>query len=223
MQKQILIFDPELADSNTETAYLTMLCNKDDPHIVTCEHDFRKAFHETHRWSIIIINFQVTALLNMPEDVCSAYVLEIKTFQKPSCIFVGITTNNSQREILQRHGFKLSQKIYPIEDLRVLLELPPKNNVTIDDVKNLVCTEYALSPDVLIKKTRKRVIVEPRQVALYLCKLFVKESLKSIGQYFNKKDHTTVRYSYLKIKDLMDVDEDFRKKIRKLEIALETL
>lgn len=101
-----------------------------------------------------------------------------------------------------------------------------KNNFTelsIDDIQHMVCDYYNVSYDSLLAKTRKREIVQARQIAMYLAKKFTKSSLKSIGEHFSGKDHTTVIHSCQTVENLMDTDPVYKDKLmdvmQKVQIA----
>ena len=64
-----------------------------------------------------------------------------------------------------------------------------------------------------LQKTRKREIVQARQITMYLAKAFTKNSLKTIGEHFGGRDHTTVIHSCQTVKDLMDTDTVFRENV----------
>lgn len=61
-------------------------------------------------------------------------------------------------------------------------------------------------------KTRKRDIVEARQVAMYLAKARTKESLAKIGLAIGKKDHATVLHAIKTVSNLIETDRAFRDK-----------
>lgn len=89
--------------------------------------------------------------------------------------------------------------------------------VTVDAIKRLVAEEMGITPDKLSAKTRKRDIVIARQMAMYFAKQFTNQSLKSIGEQFGGRDHSTVIYSCKSVEDLSDTDAAFKKKIGELE------
>ena len=64
----------------------------------------------------------------------------------------------------------------------------------------------------IVKKTRKRYIVEPRQVAMYLAKRDTMESLSFIGWRLGGKDHATVIHAAKTVKNLLETNASFRKK-----------
>ncbi|MFY8004353.1 MAG: chromosomal replication initiator protein DnaA, partial [Chitinophagaceae bacterium] len=88
--------------------------------------------------------------------------------------------------------------------------------ITIDAIQKMVCEYFSVSYDKLLQKTRKREIVQARQITMYLAKAFTKNSLKTIGEHFGGRDHTTVIHSCQTVKDLMDTDTIFRESVMEL-------
>lgn len=68
------------------------------------------------------------------------------------------------------------------------------------------------SVEALQLKTRKREIVEARQVAMYLAKKNSKESLAQIGATIGKKDHATVLHACKTVENLKETSKQFRDK-----------
>ena len=72
----------------------------------------------------------------------------------------------------------------------------------------------------MLGKSRKRSIVRPRQLAMFLAKDLTNKSYPEIGELFGGRDHTTVLHAYRKVTDLMsensDMDEDRQKIVNKL-------
>ncbi len=89
--------------------------------------------------------------------------------------------------------------------------------INIETIQQMVCDYYDISIENLVSSKRTRNFTVPRQVAMYLSKKFTDNSLKSIGNYFGGRDHTTVIHSCRTIKDLMDTDESFREKVLELQ------
>lgn len=88
--------------------------------------------------------------------------------------------------------------------------------ITIETIQKMVCEYFDVSYDILLQKTRKREIVQARQITMYLAKAFTKNSLKTIGEHFGGRDHTTVIHSCQTVKDLMDTDSLFRENVIEL-------
>lgn len=89
--------------------------------------------------------------------------------------------------------------------------------ITISSIQKMVCDFYNIQYDKLLEKTRKREVVQARQITMYLAKQFTKNSLKTIGEHFGGRDHTTVIHSCQTVKDLMDTDNGFRDSVVELQ------
>jgi chromosomal replication initiator protein len=89
--------------------------------------------------------------------------------------------------------------------------------ITIDTIQKMVCDFYEIPYDKLQAKTRKREIVQARQISMFLAKQFTKNSLKNIGDHFGGRDHTTVIHSCQTVKDLMDTDAMIRDQVKELQ------
>lgn len=82
----------------------------------------------------------------------------------------------------------------------------PKKNVSLEDLVRIVSEYYQIDKDVIYQKTRKKEVVKPRQVIMYLLREEFNISFPTIGQQLGGRDHTTVIHSYEKIK--RDIKED---------------
>ena len=88
--------------------------------------------------------------------------------------------------------------------------------ITIDSIQKIVCEFFSVPYEKLLHKTRKREIVQARQITMFLAKGFTKNSLKTIGEHFGGRDHTTVIHSCQTVKDLMDTDTIFKENVQEL-------
>ena len=64
--------------------------------------------------------------------------------------------------------------------------------VTIDDILKVVCKHFDLEPSAIHTKSRKREVVQARQIAMYLAKNHTDFSTSKIGKFIGNKDHATV-------------------------------
>ncbi|HNV98679.1 MAG TPA: chromosomal replication initiator protein DnaA [Chitinophagales bacterium] len=89
--------------------------------------------------------------------------------------------------------------------------------VSIDFIQKAVCDYFEVPVEKLKEKTRKRQVVQARQLSMYLSKNFTKHSLKAIGKHFGGRDHSTVIHSCQAIQNLMDTDTKFRESVDDLQ------
>ena len=86
----------------------------------------------------------------------------------------------------------------------------------IDNVINLVADNYNITAEDIKSKRRMATIAMPRQIAMYICRVHLKESLPKIGSEVGGKDHTTVMHSVNKIKKEMQKDKNLENQINKI-------
>jgi chromosomal replication initiator protein len=95
-----------------------------------------------------------------------------------------------------------------------------KREVSIDYIQKIVSEYFQMNVDTLQSKTRKRHIVQARQLAMYFAKKFTKASLASIGNQIGKRDHATVLHACKTVDNLTFTDKQFRKYVEDLNQKL---
>ena len=86
----------------------------------------------------------------------------------------------------------------------------------VDQVQQLVANNYNITVEELKSKRRCANIAVPRQIAMYICRVFLEESLPKIGIEFGGKDHTTVMHSVDKIKKQLKTNKELEVQINKI-------
>ncbi|MFO7842409.1 MAG: chromosomal replication initiator protein DnaA [Bacteroidales bacterium] len=117
----------------------------------------------------------------------------------------------------------LNRKEITLELAKMMIDRLVKNSkkeISVDYIQKVVCDYFNLSPDLLQSKTRKREIVQARQIAMYFSKSLTKSSLASIGALIGGKDHATVLHACKTVNNLMDTDKRFKNQIETIEKKL---
>jgi len=91
-----------------------------------------------------------------------------------------------------------------------------KREVSIDYIQKVVSDYFEMDVATLQSKTRKRHIVQARQLAMFFAKKYTKASLASIGSQIGKRDHATVLHACKTVDNLAETDKQFRKYIEDL-------
>ena len=86
----------------------------------------------------------------------------------------------------------------------------------IDQVIQIVCDHFNLTKEQLMSKKRSNEIAIPRQVAMYICRVYLDENLTKIGIQFGGKNHTTVMHAVDKIKKEILKDDNLNNEIQKM-------
>lgn len=91
---------------------------------------------------------------------------------------------------------------------------------TVEQIRDVVCEHFSLSVDAISTRSRKREVVQARQIAMYLSKQLTKNSLSSIGDLIGQRDHATVLHACKIVTDLMEIDKSFRLSVKEIEDKL---
>jgi len=95
-----------------------------------------------------------------------------------------------------------------------------KREISIDYIQKVVCNYYNIGLEQLQSKTRKREIVQARQVAMFFSKSLTKSSLATIGSQIGGKDHATVLHACKTVNNLIETDKRFRLQVDEIEKKL---
>lgn len=95
-----------------------------------------------------------------------------------------------------------------------------QRQITADLVLSVVGEFYGLSRDKMMGTSRKKQILIPRQISMYLCRDMLGMSLPSIGKLFNK-DHSTVSNAIDKIEESLANDISLQNDLRNIKRNLE--
>ena len=97
--------------------------------------------------------------------------------------------------------------------LESVLEKPQQKIVDSQSIIDTIGVYYTLPIDDLCGKSRKKEIVRPRQIAMYLLRKENNVSFPTIGDYFGGRDHTTAMHACEKIEKLLEHDEELLREI----------
>ena len=86
----------------------------------------------------------------------------------------------------------------------------------MDQVVQIICDHYNLTQEELMSKKRSNEIAIPRQIAMYICRVYLDENLTKIGIQFGGKNHTTVMHAVDKIKKEILKDDILNSEIQKM-------
>jgi len=141
-------------------------------------------------------------------------------------IAYSITTNVRELEgalISLLAQSSLNRKEITIDLAKNMLDKFVKNTVrevSIDYIQKVVCDYFDIPIEVMKSKTRKREIVQCRQLAMYFSKQMTKNSLAMIGKHCGNKDHATVLHACKTVNNLADTDKRFKGYISDIEKKL---
>ena len=154
--------------------------------------------------------------LNIPENVIN-YIAE--NVDESVRELEGIVNSLLAQSILFKRDIDMDLAERIIRKAVRIIENKP---ITIEEIIAKVCEHYKMDESVLHTKSRKREIVQVRQVAMYLAKKHTDTSTSKIGYLIGKRDHATVIHACKIMKDLVEVDKDMKAEIEEIEASFKT-
>ncbi len=114
---------------------------------------------------------------------------------------------------------QLKRRSLAIGEVRTIIKnnIKPRKNISTNDVIKTVAGFYNINEPDLYEKTRRKEVVKPRQVAMYILREDFSASYPHIGQRLGGRDHTTVIHAYEKIKRDLEVNELLRQEIEQIK------
>ena len=149
--------------------------------------------------------------IQLKEEVLEFLAQRIKSnFRELEGALISLLANATlaHKEITVKLAESITEKIVGEE----------QNDVTIDKVQRVVCEYFKITRDELLSKTRKRQIVQARQIAMYMSRMLITNcSLSTIGAEIGGKDHATVLHACTTVTDLMSTDKTFKQYVTDIE------
>jgi chromosomal replication initiator protein len=117
---------------------------------------------------------------------------------------------------------QLKNKSLSIPEIKDLIKntTKPKKMVSVTELIKLVAEFYGLNSESLCDKTRRKEVVRPRQIAMYILREDFNISFPTIGEKMGGRDHTTVIHSCEKVKNDLKVDKLLEQQINELRNIL---
>jgi len=148
--------------------------------------------------------------IDMPNDVVEYLAYSITTnIRELEGALISILAQSS-----------LNKKAITIELAKQMIDKFVKSTsreISIDYIQKVVCDYFNLPLEQINSKTRKREIVQARQLAMYFSKKHTKSSLATIGLHCGNKDHATVLHACRTVNNLIETDKQFRTYVEELD------
>jgi len=117
---------------------------------------------------------------------------------------------------------QLKNRELNINEVRNILKnnVKPKKMMSVKDVVRIVSEFYSIDEESIYNKTRRKEVVKPRQVAMYILREDYGISFPSIGDKLGGRDHTTVIHSYEKMKEELKSNQLLTQEITQLRTMM---
>ena len=96
----------------------------------------------------------------------------------------------------------------------------PKKNVSVKEIVKIISNFYNIEENSIYEKTRRKEIVRPRQVIMYILREDFHISFPSIGDKMGGRDHTTVIHSCDKVKRDLTTDSLLGQEVHQIRLML---
>ena len=147
--------------------------------------------------------------VDMPEDIVEYVAKNIKSnVRELEGVLISMIAQAS-----------FNRKEFTLELAREIVDKFVKNTkkeVSIDYIQKVVSKYFDMDVATLQSKTRKRHVVQARQLAMYFAKRMTKSSLANIGSQIGKRDHATVLHACKTVDNLTETDKQFKKYVEDL-------
>ena len=144
------------------------------------------------------------------------YMFLARVYKKSVRELEGIITKIKMLSSIVNHTLTLDE----IKDV-VFEEENKGRKVDIDRLAEVVAEEFGISKKLMKSRSRKKEILIPRQLVMYLAKEYLGLTLTKIGDYFGGKDHTTVINAVNKIQKSLSTDRNLQKHLNSIKDRLE--
>ncbi len=107
-----------------------------------------------------------------------------------------------------------------VKELLVSIVNAKKKTVSVRKIAECVASFYSITMEDLIKQSRRKEYVKPRQAAMYLTRKELGSSFPSIGEFFGGRDHTTVMHGVEKVEKAVNAQDQIK---QELDLILEKI
>lgn len=194
-----------------------------------------KALIELEDRMISRFEWGMIADIKMPDQETRRAILENKCKERGFSLepeIIAYIAENIKNNIRELEGalnktiawYELNHKTPSLSSVReILLNVladPARKSLSPRRIIEAVAEFYDVSLPDITGQCRKRELVLPRQIAMYLMRNELENSYPTIGQNIGGRDHTTVMYACQKIEDILEKEDRMRKDVEDIRQKL---
>lgn len=120
------------------------------------------------------------------------------------------------------HQSQVKNREISLQEVKGVIKnnIKPQKTISIKDVLGVVANYYNIEEKILYEKTRRKEVVKPRQMIMYILREDFNTSYPYIGQKLGGRDHTTVIHAYEKIKADIKTDSVLNQELEQIRVLL---
>lgn len=126
------------------------------------------------------------------------------------CLFAATAAEREGREVSHEEIESIARECWPTN----------KRSLSIEDVQKAVEKYYDIDHTSLVGNKRNKDVMEPRHVAIWLCRELCDRTLADIGKHFGGRSHATVKHSIAVIDDAKRDDKTFYDRVMQLRDSI---
>jgi chromosomal replication initiator protein len=109
-----------------------------------------------------------------------------------------------------------------LPEIKVIVKanIKPRKSSSTKEVVKAIAAYYDINESSIFEKTRKKEVVLPRQIAMYILREDCNISFPLIGEKIGGRDHTTVLHSYEKIKNELKTNTSLERDLAQIRAML---
>ena len=117
---------------------------------------------------------------------------------------------------------QLKKRDLTLSEVRVIITntAKPKKLISAKEIVKIIADFYNIPEESIYEKTRRKEVIKPRQVTMYLLRQDFNISYPSIGQKLGGRDHTTVIHSCEKIKGELKDNDTLAQEINQIRLIM---
>jgi len=117
---------------------------------------------------------------------------------------------------------QLLGKVLSLDEVKVIIKnnSKPRKSLAVDDIVEKVSQFYNIDQNSIYEKTRRKEVVRPRQIIMYILREDLQASYPSIGKKLGGRDHTTVIHSCEKIKQELKINHELEDELAQVRMLL---
>ena len=142
---------------------------------------------------------------NLPDEVLS-YIAEVVETNIRE--LEGTLTRLVAQATILKEELSLDLAREVLNDVGTPSPIQHRRTATSKAIQTVVADYFGIDVTDLVSQKRTKELVQPRQIAMYMCRELTQMSYANIAQAFNRENHTTVIHACKQIESMMDRDDE---------------